>query len=226
MHYAIVDGGDVPNVVPEHAAVWFWARDSTREGVDTVLERVHQIIEGAALTAGVQVDVKVQNVLYEILANFEGAKALHRNLERLGPLEWTDEEQAWARQLQASSGVETKGLDGSVHPLDLDPGPPQGGSTDVGDVSWITPTIHLSVATAPSDVPWHAWPVVAASGHPVGQRGMIYAAKAMATTMVDFFRDADLLAAMRAEFEGQTEGQTYKAAIPDGPPPVPEGVFE
>lgn len=226
MHYAIVEGGDVPNVVPEHAAVWFWARDSTRKGVDTVLERVHQIIEGSATAAGVEVDVKVQNVLYEILANFEGAKLLHRNLERLGTLEWTEEEQTWARKLQKSSGVEAKGLDGSIRPLDLDPGPPQGGSTDVGDVSWITPTIHLSVSTAPSDVPWHAWPVVASSGHPVGQRGMVYAAKAMATTMVDLYRDPDLLSAMQEEFEAHTEGHIYRAAIPDGPPPVPEGVFE
>ena len=226
MHYAIVDGGQVPNVVPEHAAVWFWARDSTRAGVDTVLERVHQIIEGAALAAGVDVEVKVQNVLYEILVNFEGAKALHRNLERLGGLEWSDDEQAWARQLQQSVGVDASGLDGSIHPLVLDPGPPQGGSTDVGDVSWIAPTIHLSVTTAPADVPWHAWPVVASSGHAVGQRGMLYAAKALANTMVDLYLDGDLLAAMQAEFATQTEGHTYVAAIPEGPPPVPEGVYD
>jgi aminobenzoyl-glutamate utilization protein B len=97
----------------------------------------------------------------------------------------------------------------------------EGGSTDVGDVSWNVPTIHLSLTTAPKDAPWHAWPVVATGGMSIGHKGMTHAAKTLAMTAVDLFEDAALRAAMRKEFEEKTKGTVYKAFIPDGPPPVP-----
>ena len=45
-----------------------------------------------------------------------------------------------------------------------------------------------------------------------------------ATTMIDIYRNPDLLGPIRDEFEETTEGFTYKAYIPDGPPPVPKGL--
>ena len=98
---------------------------------------------------------------------------------------------------------------------------PDGGSTDVGDVSWVVPEITLLVTTAPANAPWHAWPVVACGGMSIGHKGMLYAAKSLAMTMADVFENESLRKEIRAEFEQRRNNHTYKAYIPDGPPPVP-----
>jgi aminobenzoyl-glutamate utilization protein B len=216
MHY-VMKGGDVPNVVPEHARVWLWVRDQTRDGVDTVVARVREIAAGAARIAGVESKVIVQGGDYELLVNQTGARLLDRNMRWLGPIVYTDAEQTFARALQRSAGVPEKGVDGTVQPLEGQQ--PEGGSTDVGDVSWLVPTLHVSVTTAPSGVPWHAWTVVAAGGMSIGHKGMLYAAKTLAVTMTDLLGDPSSREAVRAEFAKQTDGFTYKAYIPEGPPP-------
>lgn len=221
MHYVITGGGDVPNVIPEQARLWVWLRDSKHEQVDTMLERVRKIAEGAALAAGVESKVTVQSGDYEMLVNMTGARLLHANLTWLGPLEFTPEEHAFAKAIQKETGVAEKGLDGEIKPLNEKPGEPQGGSTDVADVSWNVPTLHLSVTTAPADAPWHAWPVVATGGMSIGHKGMTYAAKALAATMVDLFESDAHRQAIRREFEEKTKGAVYRGYIPDGPPPVP-----
>jgi aminobenzoyl-glutamate utilization protein B len=218
MHYVIPDGGDVPNVVPAHAKVWIWARDFSRNGVQDVLDRLRKVAEGAALMAGVTQTVTVQSGDYEVLVNAAGERLLDANLRWLGPIVYTPEEDAFARALQKSAGVEAVGMDTTVGPIEGQE--KEGGSTDVGDVSWNAPTLHVSVVTAPRGVPWHAWPVVAAGGMSIGHKGMVLAAKTLAATMVDLLDDPGALAAVRAEFAARTKGFVYQPFIPDGPPPV------
>jgi len=223
IHYTIVKGGDVPNVVPEYAKLWLWLRDSKRAGVEELLARVRQMVAGAAQVAGVEGKLTVQAGSYEMLANLTGARALNKNLEWVGPIQYTEAEQEFARAIQRATGKEESGVDGSIQPIkDPPPDDPPGGSTDVGDVSWIVPTLHLSVTTAPKDTPWHSWPVVAAGGMSIGHKGLEHAAKTLAATMVDLFEDAELRAAMRAEFSEKTKGQIYKSYVADGPPPLPK----
>lgn len=222
MHYTIQKGGDVPNVVPEYAKLWVWLRDSKRAGVEELLSRARKIAEGAALMAGVESKLTIQSGSYEMLVNLTGEKLLYANLTWLGPIVYTNEEQEFARSIQRATGVEARGLDGSIQPL-AEPRPdPPGGSTDVGDVSWIVPTLHLSVTTAPEGAPWHAWPVVACGGMSIGHKGLAHAAKALASTMVDLFEDARAREAIRAEFKEKAKGEVYKPYVPAGPPPVPK----
>jgi aminobenzoyl-glutamate utilization protein B len=222
IHYTIMKGGDVPNVVPEYAKVWCWVRDSKRSGVDEVLARVRKVAEGAAIMAGVESKLTVQAGDYEMLVNMAGAKLLNANLNWVGPIKYTTEEQEFARAIQRAAGVEPKGLKGEVQPLEEPKPDPPGGSTDVADVSWIVPTLHFSVTTAPEAAPWHAWPVVACGGMSIGHKGMEQAAKALAATMVDLFEDGPTRADIQAEFREKTRGHVYKPYIPDGPPPVPK----
>ncbi|HEU0178752.1 MAG TPA: amidohydrolase [Blastocatellia bacterium] len=221
MHYAIVKGGDVPNVVPEYAKVWCWARDSKRAGVEVVLQRLREIADGAARIAGVESKFTIQSGCYEILVNLSGAKLLQQNLEWLGPIKYTEQEQEFARAIQRATGTEQKGLNGEIKPLGNPKPDPPGGSTDVGDVSWVVPTLHLSVTTAPESA-WHAWPVVACSGMSIGHKGMMLASKTLAATMVDLFEDAKAREAIQAEFKEKTKGFVYKPYVSDGPPPLPK----
>lgn len=221
MHYAIKAGGDVPNVVPEYAKVWMWVRDSKRSGVDEVFARVKDIAQGAGMIAGVEAKVTVQSGDYELLVNRKGAEALQKNLEVLGPIVYTPEEIAFAKKIQEVQGGEQTGLDGGIHPLKPTAETPPGGSTDVGDISWIVPEITLVATTAPANTAWHGWSVVACGGMSIGHKGLVLAAKALSMTMIDVFENEQLRKEVRAEFEQRKGNHVYKAYIPDGPPPIP-----
>jgi aminobenzoyl-glutamate utilization protein B len=222
MHYIMQKAGDVPNVVPDYARIWIWLRDSHRAGVNELFARVQDIARGAALMAGVESTVILQTGYSDENINETGLKLLHANMTWVGPIQYTAEEQEFARAIQRVTGKETKGLDGSIQPLKpILPDPP-GGSSDVGDVSWNVPTLQFFATTAPVDAPWHAWPVVASGGMSIGHKGMMFAAKTLAATAVDLFEDAATRDAIRAEFAEKTKGFVYKPSIPDGPPPVPK----
>jgi len=220
MHYTIASGGDVPNVVADHAKVWLWLRDWKRAEVEDLLARVRKLAEGAATMTGTAATVTVQGGSWEMLVNEPGAQLLHENLLWLGPAVYTEQEQAFARQVQRATGVPEVGMFAGVKPLEGQQA--QGGSTDVADVSWVTPTLHVSIATSPQGAPWHAWPVVASGGMSIGHKGMVRAAKVMAATMVDLYEQPALLAAVQADFREKKADVIYKAYIPDGPPPLPK----
>ncbi len=223
VHYVVTDAGDVPNVVPTYARVWCWMRDSNATGVNQLLERARRIAEGAALATGTTARLDVQSGTWELLLTMAGARLIHDNMTWLGPIEFSDEEQEFARQIQRATDAEPVGLEAVPKPLDLDPQGVQGGSTDVGDVSWQVPTLHFSVTTAPIGAPWHAWPVVATGGMSIGHKGMLYTAKVMAATMFDLYADPAALAAVRREWEEKTSGIEYLSYLPDGLPPLPAG---
>lgn len=221
MHYVIKAGGDVPNVVPEYAQVWMWVRDSKRSGVEDVFTRVKDIAAGAAMIAGVQSKVSVISGDYEILVNRRGAEVLQKNLEILGPIIYTPEEIAFAKKIQEVQGGEQTGLDGTIHPLKETAPDPTGGSTDVGDISWVVPEISMGATTAPANTAWHGWSVVACGGMSIGHKGMLLAAKSLAMTMVDLYENPQLVKEVRDEFEKRRNGHVLKPYIPDGPPPIP-----
>lgn len=119
------------------------------------------------------------------------------------------------------SGVEEKGLNGAIQPLEEPKPDPPGGSTDVADVGWIMPTLHVSITTAAEGAPWHAWPVVACGGMSIGHKGMLHAAKVLAATMADLFEEAKTREAVQTELKEKTKDHVCRPYIPDGPPPVP-----
>ncbi len=95
-----------------------------------------------------------------------------------------------------------------------------GGSTDVGDVSWIVPTVRLSTATAPIGTPWHSWAVVACGGMSIGHKGLLHTSKTLAMTMADIMEDPKKIEAIKAEFKQRKGNAVYKGLLPDGPPPL------
>jgi aminobenzoyl-glutamate utilization protein B len=220
MHYTITAAGDVPNVVPEYGRVWLWLRDWKRDEVERLLERTRKLAEGAALMTETQATVTVQGGSWDMLVNESGARLLHANLLWLGPATYTTEEQAFARQIQRATGVPEVGMAEGINALEGQA--QEGGSTDVADISWVAPTLHVTVATSPRDAPWHAWPVVATAGMSIGHKGMLRAAKVLAATMVDLYEQPRALAAVQAEFKQKKGATSYQAYVPPGPPPVPK----
>jgi len=222
MHYVYKNAGKVPNVIPADASVWLWIRDSKRSGVAEVADRMKEIAKGAALMAGVDYEVKLQSGLYELLTNETGAKVLHNNMEFVGPITYSKEKLSFADKIMKEYGLESKGINGTIKPLEETKKDPDGGSTDVGDVSYIVPEITLLATTAPYESPWHSWVVVACGGMSIGHKGMLYASKTLGTTMVDLFENEKLRNDIKEEFLKRKGKEVWKAMLPDGPPPIPQ----
>ncbi len=225
IHYHIQHGGDVVNVVPDYTKVWTRVRDTKREGMLAVYDRIKQIAEGAALIADVDYKISLVSGLHEVLVNRTGGEVLQKNLEFLGDINYTDEEILFANGIQEATDKEKVGLDATIKPLRETLEHPGGGSTDVGDVSWLVPEIRLGVTTAPVGTPWHSWAVVACGGMSIGHKGMIYASKALAMTMVDLYKDPDLVMKIKQEFKERKGDYQYKAILPEGPAPIPDHIM-
>ena len=220
IHYHIMDAGKVVNVVPDYARIWVRVRDRSREGMAPVHERVKAMAEGAAIMADVDHEITLISGVHEVLPNRTGGAALQANLEALGGIDYTEAEQQFAREIQEATGKEPVGMDAEVRPLRETEENPSGGSTDVGDVSYIVPTIRLRAPIAGKDVPWHSWAVVASGGMSIGHKGLVYASKALAMTMVDLYENPDLVAAIKEEFDERKGDYVYEGIVPPGPPPL------
>ncbi len=220
IHYHIQDGGQVVNVVPDYSKLWVRVRDTKRSGMMPVYEQVRKMAEGAAIMANVDYKISLISGIYEVLVNRAGGEAMQKNLELLGPIKYTEEEEAFGKKIQEVTGKPQLGMDSEIKPLLETKEHPGGGSTDVGDVSWNVPNINLSVTTAPKDTPWHSWAVVACGGMSIGHKGMVYAAKAMGMTMVDLFENPKLVEAVKKEYKERKGDEVYEAIVPDGPPPI------
>ncbi|WP_297337440.1 amidohydrolase [Algoriphagus sp.] len=220
MHYHIQDAGQVVNVVPDYSRIWVRVRDSSREGLVPVWKQVEKMAEGAAILANVEHEVNLISGVHEVLVNRTGSAALQQNLENLGAITYTEEEQEFAKKIQEATGKPQIGLVSTIEPMEETAEHSMGGSTDVGDVSWVAPTIRLSATTAPNGTPWHSWAVVAAGGMSIGHKGMAYAAKALSMTMVDLFQNPELVQQIKAEFTSKKGDYRYQGFIPDGPPPI------
>lgn len=220
IHYHIQNAGEVVNVVPDYSRIWVRVRDTKRSGMEVVWKQVERMAEGAAIMANVDYKISLISGVHEVLVNRAGGARLQQNLEYLGPIDYTDEEQVFAKKIQEATGKPQIGIESIISPLEETLEHPMGGSTDVGDVSFVVPTIRLGATTAPKGTPWHSWAVVACGGMSIGHKGMAYAAKSLAMTMVDLFEDPSLRQEVKEEFKKRKGDYEYKGIVPDGPPPI------
>lgn len=248
MHYVITDGGDLPNVVPDHAEVWYFLRAPEREELDQVAARVLKIAEGATLMTETTVKETFRGACSNVLSNHYLADLQYEAMQVVGPIEFTDAETDYARAINEAFPEENAGgvfkdlhvpQEMKEHVRALEGQPLLGenfpawnedhigtGSTDVGDVSWITPLSMLSTACFATGAAGHSWGVVATSGMSIGHKGMMHAAKIMALAAMDLYTDPEHLRMAREEFEEATRERPYTTPLLDHvlPPRYPNPV--
>ena len=232
IHYVITNGGLGPNVVPNEAQVWYYVRAPKRRDVEEIYGRVLNIARGACQMTDATHDVRLLCGCYDTLPNRTLGDRMHAHLTAIGAPKFTDEERQLGRQLQASVGEEAVakavahmrkgGADvaaGAVLYEGIQPqggfGEPGGGSTDVGDVSYVVPTAQVRCVTAPIATPGHSWQNVVTVGSSIGQKGMRYAAQVMAATCCDLMREPELVGRAQAEFREATAGSPYLSPVRD-----------
>jgi aminobenzoyl-glutamate utilization protein B len=236
IHCVITDGGKAPNVVPPYAQVWYYVRAPNREQVDYIYSRVLDIAKGAALMTGTTFDIDFLTGCYDRLPNDTIGDVLLEKLKQVSAPKFTAEEKELARKLQETfpPGAIEKSLkhygmtrEEAGDPLcekitePHDRGKVMGGSTDVGDVSYITPTVEISACCQALGTPGHSWQFVVTSGSSIGLKGMMVAAKAMALAALDLETKPDILKAARKELEEKTAGKSYVSPLPEGAVPRP-----
>ncbi len=219
IHYVITNGGRAPNVVPDFAEVYYYARHVDTRILDGIWDRIVNAANGAALGTGTRVEQELVNAVYSVLPNDALADVAQRAMEKVGGYTYTAEEAAFAAEIR-------KTLTGTLPPADASARilPPEvgvsGGSTDMGDLSWVVPTVQISGATWVPGTPAHSWQAVAAGGMSIGTKGMMVAAKAMALTAIELYANPAELPRARAEFERRLGGFVYRSRVGDRKPPL------
>lgn len=231
VHCVITDGGRAPNIVPAYAQVWYFVRAPERKQVEQIYAWMLDIAQGAALMTGTTYDIEFLAGCYDTLPNDVLDALLIEKLETGGAPVFTEEEKEFARQLQ------TTFREGSVEedlkklkvtreqvgdPLSevvleaMNKGDIMGGSTDVGDVSYITPTAQITTCCGALGDPGHSWQTVAASGSSIGFKGMMAAARGLALAALELETSPGLLQAAKDEFVKRTGGKRYVSPLPGG----------
>lgn len=224
IHYVIPSAGEAPNVVPEYARVWYYVRDENRELVEHYYSRVLDAARGASIATQTEHTVRLVTGVHAVRFNRPLQEAVQGNLDWVGAPEFTEEEQAFGKRLQSFLEIRQDGFNTGVRALATDVLPMGGGSTDVAEVSLITPTVGFTVATAPAGVPWHSWATSASHGTSAAVKGAQVATRILAVTGVQLLTDPDLLARARAAFE-EAGVEPYQSPLPlDAVPPVPTDI--
>ena len=236
IHYAYLDvGGAAPNVVQATATVRQLIRASDNDTLRELIARVHDIAKGAALMTGTTVKTKVYSGVSNLVGNLPLEQAMQTEFDKLGPVPFEKEDEVFAEEIRKT--LTTEDIDASfqragrktppdlplcdfVAPLDR-PSDGGEGSTDVGDVSWVTPTVQARVATCAVGTPFHTWQTVAQGKAPAAHKGMVHAAKVMAATATHLINSPETLRAARDVHDSRQQTTPYVCPIPQNvKPPV------
>lgn len=240
VHYAIIDGGGFsPNVVQPTASVLYMIRSELCADAVALAERVDNIAKGAALMTDTSFEKVFIDGCSNTLSNHTLEKAAYDNFMSLELPEYTKEEREYAEALKATYPMRAtpptiaaeydpdacekvraltedgkRAINDFIAPLytgrAFEPG-----STDVGDVSWQTPTLQINTVTFVSGSPGHSWQNVSCGKTSIGHKGLVHAGKILAMTAIDLFEDPALLEAAREEYKKESR-TGYVSPIPDG----------
>ena len=222
-HYVIADGGDQPNVVPSEATVWYFIREIEAAGVRENFATLQRIAEGAALMTDTTVRRRIVGAAWPRHFSRPIALAMAENIKAVGLPSWSGDDQAFAKALQRLMGAVEKGLPVELENLQEPSGPTRsGGSDDIGDVSWVVPTVTLRYPSNVEGMIFHHWSSAMAMATPIAHKGATAGAKVVAATLLDLLQDAELrAAAWRYLREEQLQGIEYEPFIgPNDAPPT------
>ena len=193
-HYVIINGGDQPNVVPSEAAVWYYFRELDYPRIRDLYDLGNTMAQAATMMTGTAVTHRVVGSAWPPHFNRVIAEVQQRNIERVGMPAWSDADQALAKALQKELGQPLDGLRTAVNALKPpDPAREEGGSDDIGDISWNVPTVYLKYPANIPHTPGHSWADGVAMATPIAHKGTTAGAKAQTLTALDFLMTPDLV---------------------------------
>ncbi len=226
VHYVVTDGGDQPNVVPRRASVWYYLRETDYPHIRELQEMGRTIAEAAATMTGTRLTgVRTLGSAWPRHFNRPVAEAMQRNIAAVGMPTWSEADQALARAVQRELGVRETGLTQRIDSIGRGVHPDQnrgGGSDDIGDISWVTPTVTIRYPSNIPNLPGHHWSNAIAMATPIAHKGVTAGAKATAMTMLDLLGTPALVDSAWSYFRNvQTRDRQYEPFItPEDTPAV------
>ena len=198
-HYVIPDCGDQPNVVPPTSSIWFYFRNLDYDRTLAMFEDAKKKATAAAMMTGTQVDTVMM-----LGSGWSGhfsrpvAEDMYANIKRVGMPTWDDKDQTLAKGTQRELGARETGLLVGDRGLRLNSGAIEsqrtgGGSDDIGDVSWVVPTITLNYPSNIPGLPGHHWANAISMATPIAHKGVVAGAKVQAMTMLDILLQPQLV---------------------------------
>ncbi|MGH7577556.1 MAG: amidohydrolase [Longimicrobiales bacterium] len=221
-HYVVTDGGDQPNVVPPAASVWYYIRqidyDDIRRNFDTAI----RIAEGAAKMTDTEMSYRILGTAWPRHFNKVIAETMHEHIEAVGLPEWSEADQTLARAVQAELGNDsTPGLRTEVDITLQGPARRSGGSDDIGDISWVVPTVTLRFPSNIPGLPGHNWSSAIAMATPIAHKGATAGAKVVARTVLEMLLTPKVIEDAWTYFrEEQTKDTQYQPFITADDPPA------
>jgi len=221
-HYVITDGGDQPNVVPSLATVWYYFREQSFDQIAKLYATGNKIATAAAMMTDTEESHHVVGTAAPRHFNRPIAEAAYANIQMVGLPKWTPDEQAFARAVQKNINAPQDGLSVELKKLEAPLAEPRsGGSDDIGDVSWIVPTITIRYPANIPNLPGHNWADAIAMATPIAHKGVVAGAKAVALTTLDLLTKPELRKAARDYFTNvQTKTMKYVPMIGAGDKPA------
>ncbi|WP_437205880.1 amidohydrolase [Planctomicrobium sp. SH664] len=219
IHYVITAGGDAPNVVPNFAEVYYYIRHPQSIEVRSLYERVLNCAKAGALATDTRLEINYEGGIVEVLPNTPLAELTGKNLKAYNKLSWTDADRQFAAKIAETLPARSGDFD--VRKVTHVSGGTGGGSTDVGDVSWVVPTAGFGTSCWVPGSPGHSWQVVAAGTQDMARGGMVLAAQTLAGSGYELLTRPELIDAAKADFKKRNGGEGYSPLIlPDQKPPL------
>lgn len=200
IHYVITDGGKAPNVVPDFAEVYYYARHEDRNIVIDIFDRIKKAAEGAALGTGTTYDYEMIGGTHDLLPNITLQKIMYDNLKAIGGFNYNSKEKEFANHMAESLGKEEIDFNIAKDIQEFKTESKAYASTDVGDVSYAVPTAGIYTATWVPGTAGHSWQAVAAGGTSIGEKGMMMAAKTLSLSAMNLFQNPELIKEAKEEF--------------------------
>lgn len=237
VHNVITNGGDQPNVVPPNASVWYYYREADYDHIMSLWRIGDNIAQAAALMTDTTYTSRVLGSAWPGHFNVPIAQDMYENIVRVGLPQWSEADQTLAKALQRELKVAERGLATTIPELqrpraatenaDQDEagrgvGPTGGGSDDIGDVSWVVPTVTLNYPSNIPGGPGHNWANGVSMATPIAHKGVVAGAKVQAMTTLDILLHPELVAKAWDYFNNvQTKDVKYKSLLrPDDKPAI------
>jgi aminobenzoyl-glutamate utilization protein B len=212
-HNVIVNGGDQPNVVPQTASNWYYFREDDYRHMKDLWDAGENMAKGAAIMSGTTYTSTILGSGWPQWFNEPMARAEYANILKVGLPKWSADDEALAHGIQHEIKAPETGLETVLAPLKpaADERTFTGGpSNDLGDITWVVPTIVLYYPSNIPNLPGHNWANGVAMATPLAHKGVVAGAKVQAMTLLDMLTKPELLAATQDYFANvETKDQKY-----------------
>ncbi len=237
LHYVITNGGDQPNVVPPNATVWYYYREADYDHIMNLWNIGTNMAKAATLMTDTTYTERVLGSAWPGHFSVPIADDMRENIKKVGMPQWSEADQELAKGLQRELGQPVRGLAtkiqerpaaaagrnanaaagaGGAEDGEERAQPTGGGSDDIGDISWVVPTVVLSYPSNIPGGPGHNWANGVAMATPIAHKGVIAGAKVQAMTMLDILLEPELVEKAWTYFRDvQTKNTKYKSLIRD-----------